>query len=248
VVSSGISPARIREYDFQFLTHGAIFGRATIVKVIVTCGPSYEPIDEVRRLTNFSTGELGVLLSNELAQSGFEVFCLKGSGATAPGPSQSCHVSRFNTNDDLLALLEKNAAEHEIEAVFQAAALCDYRVERVTDEQGRACDSPKIASRSGALTIHLEPATKVIAHLRRLFPKSWIVGWKYELAGTPGDALARAQRQLDEARVDACVVNGRAYGPGFGILEPPRPVTHCADKSDLVRALTARLREIAVTR
>jgi len=44
------------------------------MKVIVTCGPSYEPIDQVRRLTNFSTGELGVHLSNQLARAGFEVF------------------------------------------------------------------------------------------------------------------------------------------------------------------------------
>ena len=44
------------------------------MKVIVTCGPSYEPIDQVRRLTNFSTGELGVHLSNQLARVGFEVF------------------------------------------------------------------------------------------------------------------------------------------------------------------------------
>ena len=43
------------------------------MKVIVTCGPSYEPIDEVRRLTNFSTGELGVLLSNHLARAGHAV-------------------------------------------------------------------------------------------------------------------------------------------------------------------------------
>jgi len=35
-------------------------------KVIITCGPSYEPIDEVRRLTNFSTGELGVQLSDSV--------------------------------------------------------------------------------------------------------------------------------------------------------------------------------------
>jgi phosphopantothenoylcysteine synthetase/decarboxylase len=48
------------------------------MKVIVTCGPGYEPIDQVRRITNFSTGELGVRLCNELARAGFEVFCLKG--------------------------------------------------------------------------------------------------------------------------------------------------------------------------
>lgn len=215
------------------------------MKVIVTCGPSYEPIDEVRRLTNFSTGELGVLLSDQLSRAGFEVFCMKGSGATAAGPEQSVHVSRFNTNDDLLALLEQTAAQHEIVAVFQAAALCDYRVKRVADEQGNDCNSPKIASRSGALTIHLEPATKVIAQTRRIFSKSWLVGWKFELAGTRDEALAKAQRQLNEACVDACIVNGKAYGAGFGIYEPPLPLAHCATKADLVQSLTSRLLTIS---
>jgi len=54
-------------------------------KVIVTCGPSYEPIDQVCRLTNSSTGELGVHLSNHLARAGFEVFCLKGRARRIPG-------------------------------------------------------------------------------------------------------------------------------------------------------------------
>jgi hypothetical protein len=56
------------------------------------------------------------------------------------------------------------------------AGLCDYKVKRVEDEQGQNCDSRKIASRSGALTIHLEPSTKAIWHLRDLFPRSIVVG------------------------------------------------------------------------
>ena len=146
------------------------------MKVIVTCGPSYEPIDQVRRLTNFSTGELGVHLSNQLAHAGFEVFCLKGSGATHPGPGEQCRLSLFDTNDDLLELLKQTSEAHEIAAVFHVAALCDYKVMRVEDDQGRSCTSPKIASRSGALTISLEPATKVMAKMRLLFPKSILVG------------------------------------------------------------------------
>ena len=121
------------------------------MKVIVTCGPSYEPIDQVRRLTNFSTGELGVHLSNQLARAGFEVFCIKGSGATHPGPCEQCHLSLFDTNDDLLELLRQTSEAHEIAAVFHVAALCDYKVRRVEDQYGQNCDSPKIASRSGAL-------------------------------------------------------------------------------------------------
>ena len=185
------------------------------MKIIVTCGPSYEPIDQVRRLTNFSTGELGVHLSNQLARAGFEVFCLKGSGATHPGPGEQCRLSLFDTNDDLLELLKQTSEAHEIAAVFHVAALCDYKVMSVEDDQGRTCTSPKIASRSGALTISLEPATKVIAKMRFLFPKSILAGWKYELAGTRKEAFDKARRQIKDNRTDACVLNGRAYGPGF---------------------------------
>ena len=66
------------------------------MQVIVTCGPSYEPIDRVRRLTNFSSGELGVHLSNQLARAGFEVFCLKGSGATYPSPAEQEGVEKVS--------------------------------------------------------------------------------------------------------------------------------------------------------
>ncbi len=211
------------------------------MKVIVTCGPSYEPIDQVRRLTNFSTGELGVSLSNQLARAGFEVFCLKGSGATHPGPGEQCHLSLFDTNDDLLELLKQTSEAHEIAAVFHVAALCDYKVKRVEDDRGRSCNSPKIASRSGALTISLEPATKVIAKMRHLFPESILVGWKYELAGTPPEAVAKAERQMQENRTDACVLNGQAYGSGFAFCQPTQPIHGCRNKTELVQVLTSWL-------
>lgn len=213
------------------------------MKVIVTCGPSFEPIDEVRRLTNFSTGELGALLAEQLAAAGHEVFCLKGSGATHPGPAPGprCHVRRFDTNDDLLALLREISGAHDIGAVFHAAALCDYRVATVRDDSGNACQSAKIASRSGALTIHLEPATKVIHELRPLFPRSLLVGWKYELAGTLDEALDKVHRQLIESQTDLCVLNGRAAGAGFTICDAQAAGRECATKSALCAELVKRL-------
>lgn len=204
------------------------------MKVIVTCGPSCEPIDEVRRITNCSTGELGVQLCNALARAGFDVFCFKGSGATYPDPREQCHLNVFDTNDDLPGLLTQTSASHEIAAVFHVAALCDYKVKRVEDDQGRSCNSAKIASRSGALTISLEPATKVIGKMRELFPKTILVGWKYELVGSRNDALAKASRQMEDNRTDACVLNGRAVGPGFAFCQQGDPPREFGDKSALV--------------
>jgi phosphopantothenoylcysteine synthetase/decarboxylase len=204
------------------------------MRILVTCGPSYEPIDEVRRITNFSTGELGIRLANRLARDGHTVTCFRGVAATRAltldGPA---HVP-FSTNDDLLAKLSAVPDREQIGAVFQAAALADFRVEREGPQR-------KISSRLGAITLTLVPATKLIARLRELFPKAWIVGWKYELDGTRDGVLAKAQRQLAENGTDVCVANGAAYGEGFGVLTVDGTLTHVADRAALADLLAARV-------
>jgi phosphopantothenoylcysteine synthetase/decarboxylase len=204
------------------------------MRVIVTCGPSYEPIDEVRRITNFSTGELGVRLANRLARDGHEVTCFRGVAATRAltleGP---VHVP-FSTNDDLLAKLTVVVDRNQVGAVFHAAALADFRVEPAGAQR-------KISSRAGTITLTLIPATKLIARLRALFPNAWIVGWKYELDGTREDVLAKARRQLAENGTDVCIANGAAYGDGFGFLTTDGTLTHIADRAALAEFLASQI-------
>lgn len=211
------------------------------MKVIVTCGPSYEPIDEVRRITNFSTGELGILLANALARAGHDVICFKGVGATCPLQLTGTRFSPFSTNDNLFAQLRDEASrasvEGEIGAIFHAAALCDYQVRQATGAGGVALASAKISSRQGTLTLILEPLPKLITELRALFPRAKIVGWKYELEGSREDTVAAGQRQIREASTDACVVNGAAFGPGFGFCLPQAAPISAADKVSLSEIL-----------
>jgi phosphopantothenoylcysteine synthetase/decarboxylase len=203
------------------------------MKVVVTCGPSYEPIDEVRRITNFSTGELGILLANQLAKAGFEVVCFKGVGATSPERVVGARLVPFATNEHLRAELEGMEQREKVGAVFHAAALFDYRVKNVVTSDGAQVAASKIPSRAGELTLTLVPCAKLIQELRDLFPASRIVGWKYELVGSRADVLAAAIRQFTESRTDACIMNGAAYGAGFGFLEPQKKPVHLADKSAL---------------
>lgn len=203
------------------------------MRVVVTCGPSYEPIDEVRRITNFSSGELGILLTNQLVKAGCQVVCFKGVGATSPERVIGARVVPFATNDHLRTALEEVEQREKIGAVFHTAALCDYRVKSVHTSDGVEVAAPKIPSRTGDLTLTLGPAAKLIHELRDLFPVSRIVGWKFDLIGSRADALAAAIRQIHESRSDACVMNGAAYGAGFGFLEPQQKPVHLADKQAL---------------
>jgi len=214
------------------------------MKVIVTCGPAIEPIDRVRCITNFSTGELGIMLSNALAEHGFEVICLKGSRATSPLPLDHVETRIFDTNDDLQTTLEKLASA-EILAVFHTAALCDFRVKALTGAHSGTANVQKISSRE-TLQLTLEPAPKLISSLRALFPSAKIVGWKYELDGSKDDALARGRQQIAANSSDACVVNGSAYGDGFAFCEKEKEPQNLADKAKLCAFLTGWLKSFAV--
>ncbi len=205
---------------------------------MVTCGPGLEPIDSVRRITNFSTGRLGVQLANYLSARGWDVTCFVGEGATYRTWSDTVQIEFFTTNDSLLDALRRRAAcEEPCHALFHAAALCDWTIDRVTHESGLEAVGGKIESRSGNLTLHLQPAMKILPLLRDLFPKTWLAGWKYEVDGNRDTTLSRGERQFAECRTNACVVNGPAWGSGFGLLTPDQHLQECPGASELYEML-----------
>lgn len=211
------------------------------MNIVVTCGPAYAPIDGARRMTNFSTGRLGIALANDLQEAGHRVLCLKGEGATCPDPLHT-KSDRFTTNGHLAEILLRLSLEADIHAVFHAAALCDFEVESVANDRGETIASPKFSTRDGRLHLTLAPAMKVLPRLRGWFPNAMLTGWKYELAGGREDAFAAARRQLAECALDGCVLNGAAYGSGFAHCRPDGSSTVCADLAALTQHL---VREVA---
>jgi phosphopantothenoylcysteine synthetase/decarboxylase len=212
---------------------------------IVTAGPTCEPLDEVRRLTNFSTGRLGGELAGFLTSRGHSVTLLLGAQSTWPGPPQAARVELFTTTADLRGWLQALGSAN-VQAVFHAAAVSDFRFNRAwhyaPDGTLTEVQSAKFSSRAGPLLIELQPTEKIIVGLRDWFPRACLVGWKYELEGDRAAALAAAQRQILESRTSACVVNGRAYGEGFGLLTADGRCVHLATRTALFDALEALAR------
>jgi len=188
---------------------------------IVTAGPTYEPLDEVRRLTNFSTGRLGSELASFLTGKGYEATLLIGQLATFRGERHATHVQTFSTTMDLRDRLRVLGGEN-VGAVFHAAAVSDFTFGKTwtRSEEGDLTEvrEGKISTRRGTLLTELLPTPKIIAELRQYFPKAVLVGWKFEVDGTRADVVRLAQSQIEQCRTDACVANGRAYGGGFGLV------------------------------
>src|SRR5262245_57264048 len=92
---------------------------------VVTAGPTYESLDEVRRLTNFSTGRLGSELVNFLSARGHRVTLLIGQQATWRGERQAKRVETFTTTANLREHLQALSSQ-PVEAVFHAAAVSDF--------------------------------------------------------------------------------------------------------------------------
>ena len=210
------------------------------VKCIVTAGPTYEELDDVRRMTNFSTGALGTELANYLVQQGHEVALLRGYYSTCRIETAAQSVQVFTTAADLSRRL-KGLGSGKVGAVFHAAAVGDFAFgkiwRRVSNNKLSEIKSRKFPTRWGTVLAELKPAPKIIARLRGWFPKARLAGWKYEVDGARKDAILRAERQMKENQTDVCVVNGPAYGRGFGLVQGPGRCRHLRDKSALFNAL-----------
>jgi phosphopantothenoylcysteine decarboxylase/phosphopantothenate--cysteine ligase len=214
------------------------------MRCLVTIGPTFEPLDQVRRLTNFSTGRLGTELANFLQTHGHEVTALRGSSSTYSAHCHAQTLRHFDTTSDLLARL-RESARGSMDAIFHAAAVSDFAfgsVYRRDDNQVlEPIHSGKFSTEDGSILVELVPTPKIIRELRTLFPKATLFGWKYEVEGSPRESVAKGVRQIADNKTDFSVVNGPAYGDGFGIISPAGDVEHCANAPSLFTALLKRV-------
>ena len=213
---------------------------------VVTAGPTYEPLDDVRRLTNFSTGRLGTELANYLAARGHKVILLIGETAVYAGERKAQRVEFFSTAVDLREKLKSFSAK-KVDGIFHAAAVGDFAFGRVfePDANGKLAEikgEKKLSTRRGKLLAELLPTPKILLELRGWFPKTKIVGWKFEADGRRADAISAGQSQVAECSTDFCVVNGPAYGEGFGLVGGKGAPAHLANPPVLFDALEKFLR------
>jgi phosphopantothenate---cysteine ligase (CTP) len=213
---------------------------------VVTAGPTCEPLDQVRRMSNLSTGRLGVRLADSLVDRGCQVILLRGSAGTYGAESRAQRVEWFFTTAELESLLAATAGRG-VGVVFHAAAVSDFRFGRIF-ERSAAGDliervEGKLSTAHGDLLVELRPTPKLIGRLRGWFPSALIAGWKYEVDGSRQSAVRQARDQMLRHDTDLCVVNGPAYGAGYGVVtaDDPAALRTYVDADSLYTGLWERV-------
>jgi phosphopantothenoylcysteine synthetase/decarboxylase len=99
------------------------------VNILITSGATREPIDDVRFITNLSSGMTGAVIADAFQEAGFDVILLAGESAKEPSKVES--VLRFQSFEDLNSKLQDALREKMFSAVIHLAAVSDYSINYV---------------------------------------------------------------------------------------------------------------------
>jgi len=196
-------PGRMSEPE-TILAHAARVlgsgGRLAGRTVVVTAGPTREPIDPVRVVTNRSSGKMGYRLAEAAWERAADVVLV--SGPVTLQPPVGVRLRSVETTHELGQAVGEELARADV--LIMAAAPADFRPSRPSEA--------KRPRTEGALAIPMEPTSDILrATINARKPGSVIVGFALET----GDAIPKARAKLEGKALDLIVVND-ALEPGAG--------------------------------
>ncbi|MEM9053670.1 MAG: bifunctional phosphopantothenoylcysteine decarboxylase/phosphopantothenate--cysteine ligase CoaBC [Bacteroidota bacterium] len=191
-------PHEIREFIEADLTSKApLSGK----KVLITAGPTQEPIDPVRYIGNRSTGKMGYAVAEAASQMGAKVTLV--SGPTSLSVSDSIELIKVKTAQEMYEATLPHFDSADV--AILSAAVADYRPKSAADQ--------KIKKSSGSLDIELEPTPDILKSLGEQKENQVLVGFALETQ----DGLANAQAKLKRKNCDLIVLNTlQDENAGFG--------------------------------
>ena len=180
---------------------GAVVGSMMGRTVVVTAGPTYEPIDPVRFIGNHSSGKMGVAVAAEAARRGATVQLILGPGTVAP--PAGAQVMRVTTAEQMREAVMGYA--DDADAIVMAAAVADFRPKDAA--------TGKLKKDDGTPEVRLEPTPDILAELGERAQRPYLVGFAAETS----DVEAHGRAKLARKHADLLVANevGRE-GTGFG--------------------------------
>ncbi|MDO8480938.1 MAG: bifunctional phosphopantothenoylcysteine decarboxylase/phosphopantothenate--cysteine ligase CoaBC [Nanoarchaeota archaeon] len=179
----------VEEIDKLAQMRGQLAGK----KVVVTAGGTEEAIDDVRVLTNKSSGKMGVALAEECTKRGARVTLIRAR--TEVEPNVLVRDVRVRSGHEMSSQLRKEVRNADF--IFHAAAVSDFTL---------AKRKGKLDSKKG-FTLHLNPAPKIIDEIKKWNSKAALIGFKAESGIKEEKLVASAKRLLLRTKAGLIVAN-----------------------------------------
>ena len=163
-------------------------------KIIVTAGGTIEKIDDVRSITNKSSGKMGIALAEECYLRGANVLLLRAKNSVHT--RYLIKEKIFETAEELLQLIKLNI--NGVGLFFQAAAVSDFKVDKII--------KGKISS-DHSVNLKLTPQIKIINEIKKLSPKTTLIAFKAEYGLSEKKLIEEGIKKLLESKADFVIAN-----------------------------------------
>lgn len=181
------------------------------VKAIVTAGPTYENIDPVRFIGNYSSGKMGFEIAAELEERGVEVVLISGP-VTLPTPGKG-NIKRINvTSAEEMYEATRNIFSDSDIAIF-AAAVADYAPEKVSERKIKR-------EKEEEMVIRLKRNPDIAASMGKIKTDQITVGFALET----DNEIENAKKKLDGKNLDLVILNSM-QDPDAGFMKDTNKVT-----------------------
>jgi phosphopantothenoylcysteine decarboxylase/phosphopantothenate--cysteine ligase len=173
-------------------------------KILITAGPTFEPIDPVRFIGNRSSGKMGFALARAAVQRGADVTLITGS-VSLPTPRHAKRIDVETSSDMHRAVMKSRNGK---DAVIMAAAVADFTPVQTFDKKIKKRDNGQ-----DNLTVELTRTKDILADLASRKGKTILVGFALETH----NELQYARKKLQSKKLDLIVINNPLReGAGFG--------------------------------
>lgn len=173
-------------------------------KVLITSGGTMEYIDDVRVLTNISTGKLGSILAQRFASENY-VHYVHGKNTILP--LQHPHIDTYEVTDVSSLMEIMKILVPKVDLVIHAMAVSDFGFNKKNALKLKSND-PQAFIKYLSTSIKMNP--KVIAHIKTWNPDVKLVGFKFEVGSTFSELFQRAMESIENNKCDLVVANDKA--------------------------------------
>ena len=233
-------------------------------KIIITAGGTSERIDNVRKITNSSSGKLGMIIANHLLQENNDIIIYYICSKNSLRPTDKrVQVVEIDGTMDLKNTIEGLLTREHIDYFIHSMAVSDYitdyvtTIERIKESVKKHDDideafknievigGSKISSYEDNLVIVLKPTPKIISIIKNLSPSTYLVGFKLLDGVSKEELIEVAKRLRNKNNCDLVVANDLATirnGEHIGyIIDKNNKVEEAHGKDDIAKKIVRRI-------